>query len=320
MENLTWINLKVLVTEKNYFLPEWVQLEGIIYICENKINNKKYIGQSKKSLIKRWKQHYIRFNKKTHNLLLYNAFSKYGLENFEVAILKFGIFSKKELNTLEKEYIKSYNAYALEDGWGYNMTEGGHSTNKQSLEKGMQTTLKKYGGIGFAVPKNMKIAQDALKQKYGKNLPFNRPEIKKKVHESVLKKYGMYLMHTEENKKKAQKALKDKYGSVLPFNTPEAIKKAQKSAPVGRLYANIIRHINNLKEKGLEINTYNYIHLSGNSHRMWQQHIPNVLNRLEELRKRNEWTLELDSIFNCIEYDSSKCGIQKIKIYNKKIN
>jgi hypothetical protein len=47
---------------------------------------------------------------------LYNAFSKYGLENFEVAILKFGIFSKKELNTLEKEYIKSYNTYALENG------------------------------------------------------------------------------------------------------------------------------------------------------------------------------------------------------------
>ena len=85
-------------------------------------------------------------------------------------------------------------------------------------------------------------------------------------------------------------------------------------------YVIFVKIVSNCIVPSVKINTYNYVHLSGNSHRMWQQHIPNVLNRLEELRKRNEWTLELDSIFNCIEYDSSKCGIQKIKIYNKKIN
>ena len=56
---------------------------GYIYKIENTINNKVYIGQTVKTLSKRFSQHRNNYDKPYFSQLsLYQAFKKYGIENF----------------------------------------------------------------------------------------------------------------------------------------------------------------------------------------------------------------------------------------------
>lgn len=95
-----------------------------IYMFRNKINNKKYIGQSV-DLNGRLLYHLscIR-RRKTNTHVLYKAINKYGFENFEVYVLAtFPINRniKQYLNITEKIFIQFYNSYNN----GYNSTLGG---------------------------------------------------------------------------------------------------------------------------------------------------------------------------------------------------
>ena len=56
---------------------------GIIYLIKNKINNKCYIGQTIRSLEKRWKEHCS----KTGCSVINTSIKKYLPDNFEVSIL-----------------------------------------------------------------------------------------------------------------------------------------------------------------------------------------------------------------------------------------
>lgn len=89
---------------------------GNIYLIVNKIDNKKYIGQTTTSVEERFKAH-LRTNK---NLPLYNAIKKYGKENFEVFCLMSNV-NEDELDYYEMYFIEYYNTFVD----GYNMTKGG---------------------------------------------------------------------------------------------------------------------------------------------------------------------------------------------------
>lgn len=97
-----------------------------IYLIQNKINNKVYIGLSV-DIEERWQHHrslYLNINSKEANKPLYLAFRKYGIENFDFQILE--ECSLEELFDKEKYYIKLYDCCIL-DGYdkGYNLTRGG---------------------------------------------------------------------------------------------------------------------------------------------------------------------------------------------------
>lgn len=95
-----------------------------IYKITNKINGKSYIGQSV-NIDKRIKAHLWAYNKEhlpTYNYHLYQAFRKYGIDNFEISILEtIDTIDKNLLNELEIKYIQLYDSYHS----GYNMTIGG---------------------------------------------------------------------------------------------------------------------------------------------------------------------------------------------------
>ena len=56
---------------------------GFIYKITNKLNNKIYIGQTTKTVEKRFQQHKNNSNKEYFSqIILYKAFNKYGIENF----------------------------------------------------------------------------------------------------------------------------------------------------------------------------------------------------------------------------------------------
>lgn len=97
-----------------------------IYLFRNKVNNKYYVGQSIK-LRQRLMHHINNFNRGDVDAPLYKAFTKYGLENFEVLILDtfrdaLNHQVKEQLDVLEKKYIQEYNSYGPT---GYNQTLGG---------------------------------------------------------------------------------------------------------------------------------------------------------------------------------------------------
>lgn len=122
-----------------------------IYLIENLINNKKYIGQSK-NIYARWSRH--RCDSKVRDLPLYNAMRKYGLENF-----KFSILEECEVNELadrEDYWIAYYNSY-VPNGYNINQAET-HWTNRavpqrvldimEEIENGTDKLIniaKKYG-------------------------------------------------------------------------------------------------------------------------------------------------------------------------------
>lgn len=84
----------------------------------NKINNKKYVGITKHTISKRYKSGYSgRFK---------NALNKYGLENFEVSIIK-EFKDRKDACEYEKYIISKLNLN--NDKYGYNIAKGGDGGN-----------------------------------------------------------------------------------------------------------------------------------------------------------------------------------------------
>ena len=94
-----------------------------IYVWYNKINNKCYVGQAI-NLYNRIKQHLKSYKVNSQHKLLYYAINKYGIENFEVLIVKTLVPSediKEQLDNLEQFYINRYNCLNC----GYNCSLGG---------------------------------------------------------------------------------------------------------------------------------------------------------------------------------------------------
>lgn len=101
----------------------------LIYCFTNKINGKKYIGITSRSLKERKNQHireaYERDNYKTYNSPFKRAIRKYGIENFEEVVLEDNLTKEQ---AIEKEiyYIKEYKTYyKYLNSNGYNATIGG---------------------------------------------------------------------------------------------------------------------------------------------------------------------------------------------------
>jgi len=102
-----------------------------IYMIENLINNKKYIGQSKQ-IRKRWISHTNRYNLPTdvsYSSQLYTAMRKYGFENFKFSVVE--ECEENELDEREAYYIKVFDTFKN----GYNGNIGGLGSQKFTDEE-----------------------------------------------------------------------------------------------------------------------------------------------------------------------------------------
>lgn len=104
-----------------------------VYVHTNKINGKKYVGQSS-NIIERWKnggKNYF------SSVKFFRAIQKYGWDNFTHEIL-YDNLNKDTANKIEKALIRKYDSINN----GYNIQEGGYtSLTKESLNK-MSKSLK----------------------------------------------------------------------------------------------------------------------------------------------------------------------------------
>ena len=67
---------------------------------------------------------------------LKRAAEQYGIENFQIEIIVFGIKTIEELNALEIRYLAEYKTF-IDYGHGYNLTHGGNSkeTSQETRQK-----------------------------------------------------------------------------------------------------------------------------------------------------------------------------------------
>lgn len=176
---------------------------GYVYLVTNKINGKQYVGQSlQKDINKRWYTHKI--VKKAHlGQILYNAYKKYGVENFDYKIIC--ICFDEDTNKYEEEYIKKYNTiYPI----GYNLLGGGGNkhhneyTKKMLSEKlsgannpnyGVKYSPERCETMSKAILgiKNAQYGKKFTQQEKEKRLQMHRdrPEIGEKISNSLKEYY-----------------------------------------------------------------------------------------------------------------------------------
>lgn len=102
---------------------------GSIYLFVNKLNNKKYVGQTYNKYTDRWTAH----KNATDTFYFHLALQKYGWDNFDKYVLEQSNFClntseeieslKKWLDSRETYYVKQFNSNNKK--FGYNLTEGG---------------------------------------------------------------------------------------------------------------------------------------------------------------------------------------------------
>ena len=91
---------------------------GVIYVIENKVNGKKYVGQTIRDIKVRFKEH--RTKAQGHSVI-HKAIKKYGQENFRIEQID-SVKTLEELNEKEIYWINKLNSMVPS---GYNVTEGG---------------------------------------------------------------------------------------------------------------------------------------------------------------------------------------------------
>ena len=108
-----------------------------IYCFTNKVNGKKYVGQSL-SIESRFNSHkncHLNERYNGYDTKFYRALRKYGFDNFDFCVLE--ECSKEELNNREKYYISLFDSFNS----GYNSSDGGETVGNGSGENHHQAAL-----------------------------------------------------------------------------------------------------------------------------------------------------------------------------------
>lgn len=95
---------------------------GYIYVITNLINSKRYVGKTTTTIDERWQKHCEDSRReRCSKRPLYDAFNKYGIENFKIEELEH-VENNSELDEREIYWINELQTYGHN---GYNATKGG---------------------------------------------------------------------------------------------------------------------------------------------------------------------------------------------------
>lgn len=116
-----------------------MKIYGIIYCAYNKINQKRYIGQTIQRLCERKNAHYT----KNPDIYFHRALHKYAKEDFVWSVIDTAQ-SKNELDEKEAFWIKYYDT--LDPTKGYNLLPGGDNKNptKEQIQYARNKFVEKY--------------------------------------------------------------------------------------------------------------------------------------------------------------------------------
>ena len=161
--------------------------KNCIYMYINKINNKKYVGQTK-CFERRHKDHIIQsyncdIECYAYNVPFHRAIRKYGIENFEIKILAHNIPTQEKLNEYEIFFIKRYKTLTTQNG--YNCSSGGLNGNNFA---------------GKTEEEMDEIKQKLRDKKLGNNHPRLRKTAQYDLNGNLIKIYNSSKQATEETK------------------------------------------------------------------------------------------------------------------------
>jgi group I intron endonuclease len=190
-------------------------MSAIIYLAENTINHKKYVGFTSKSLKHRINEH-EKNALRNSEFIFHRAIRKYGFDAFTWQILESNEDANYTLNVLEPKWIKESNSYYLE-GQGYNMTRGGEGAvgakrSKETKKKISNALKNNKNSLGRIVTEEMK--ENLRRKNLGKKVS---AVTRKKLSES-----HKGFKQSEKTKEKLRKLFSGKnnpmYGkSILKF-------------------------------------------------------------------------------------------------------
>lgn len=182
-------------------LYEQARLESVeglvmlIYKVRNTVNGKVYVGQTSKSVDRRWWEHRCRA-RLGEDKVLYNALRKYGEERFAVSVLCL-CDSKEELDEMEYHYIKQFNSF--KDLSGYNMTYGGegaygyrHSAGTRNRMSAIRVSKDLIGsrnanfGNHWSAEQRESLSVKNRGRLVGESNPSKRPDVRKKLRDTKL--------------------------------------------------------------------------------------------------------------------------------------
>lgn len=130
---------------------------GYIYCITNLINSKKYIGKTTSTIEERWKEHCQDYKKeRCEKRPLYDAFNKYGIENFKIECLE----EIKDNNLLSNKEIYWINELQTYGSNGYNASKGGDGKLLYNHNEILE--LAKLGYTCSQISEKMKCCKDIV--------------------------------------------------------------------------------------------------------------------------------------------------------------
>lgn len=221
-----------------------------VYVIENSINDKLYIGQTIESVEKRFNRGHV---PESHTLRkdmpLYHAMRKYGEDKFE-AIYLIKCSSQEELDIKEAYWIKKLNTLAP---LGYNIKEGGRG-GKHSEKTKLKISKSNKGVLsGKKHPQYGKSPSKVTKEKISRSLIGNTnakgsirdnewrekqraSHLGKKLSEETKRKIGLSSegrKHSEETKCKLSEMRKGKNNYNFGKHISEETRKKMSTAHSG---------------------------------------------------------------------------------------
>jgi group I intron endonuclease len=179
-----------------------------IYCITNEINNKKYVGLTRKTLDERWKSH-LNTLKKKKKYAIHHAMSKYGVENFTIELLESGVEKDREYFWIKELKTRQH---------GYNMTVGGDGTHGLKFDADSKRILselaienhkyKKIGMYGKTHTEETKRKMSESQKSLGRT-GINNPLYGKKRSSDAIQK--MRKPKSEQMKRKLSQTLKAKH-------------------------------------------------------------------------------------------------------------
>lgn len=165
---------------------------GYIYKITNSVNQKVYIGQTKKTIEERFQAH-IKKAKLHINRYLYDAMNKYGYDNFIIEEIE--QCADSQLDEREIYWIAFYKSN--NKNYGYNMTEGGGGGNTWSKNPHKEDTSRKISEHNKGKHSNPKVIQKMVAAaKEANTIKVNKEELERDIKsflsvEEICKKYNI---------------------------------------------------------------------------------------------------------------------------------
>lgn len=193
-----------------------------IYLVTNLVNNKKYIGQTKKGRLKRrWFEHSkVDLN---DNRVFHNAIKKYGIENFKIEIIETNI-SEELIDEREKYYIEYFNTFYL-NNQGYNMTLGGqgvhgYTFSEETKQLISESNIKAWQEIKKDHKKYTQLCLNRSKALKGRKMPDTQKiKLSKIASQRIGEKNPFFGKHfSEESKEKLRNALAKNFSPINAFD------------------------------------------------------------------------------------------------------